>query len=207
MGMKGGAGADSRVRVRIFAYLRANGFSVTDANVIARKLVFAMVGKGPLPDAAATLAGAAVAKSPPGEANAAVLVEPKAEPFEFTGGSQGIEVGMGMSRSVDGGYPKAGGPRHGWVIDGGKNRGKSVDGGNLKAGGPRHGFTVDGGANRGAGGGYKGPVTGAGAQANFAIIEPIMTRREVQARMSTVLARGQVQSLAAEVNRKLPSPR
>ena len=186
-GVGGSKGADPQVRVRIFAYLRTNGLATVEANVVARKLVFAMVGKGTLPECAATLAGAAVARVIPGETKSAGLLEPRAEPYEFGGASAARPIGggrlPGRPGSVGGLPGKMGGIR---------SLGKVGGGGGGFTGRP--------------GGGHRGPIAGAGAATDFAIIEPIMSRREVQVQMTTVLDRGQIQSLAAEVNRSLQLP-
>jgi len=189
MRMRSRRSADPQVRVRIFAYLKANGLSVGEANSVARKLVFAMVGNGALPASAAKLAGAAVSKPPPGEAAAGVLVEPTAERYEDSGPSAGKPGAKPVGRPVGGrAFGSPGRP-------GGVGR-------------PSHGFGRPSGGGFGGrpGGGHRGPITGPGAGTDFAIIEPVMFRREVQAQMSTVLGRGQVRALAAEVARSLKLP-
>jgi len=164
----GSKGTDPQVRVRIFAYLRTNGLATVEANVVARKLVFAMVGKGALPECTATLAGAAVARVIPGETKSAGFLEPKAEPYEFGGTSAARPIGGGALPGRPG----------------------SVGGLPGKIGGVRSLGKVGGGFSGRPGGGHRGPIAGAGAATDFAIIEPIMSRREVPRRRTRPSAAG-----------------
>lgn len=172
-----GGKADKRVRLRVFSYLRQAGIDVSQANRAASKVVGAMCGSGALPECVVTLAGAAVTADPKldgmNERNAALL-EPKAEPYEVGGGSL------------------AKGPQPGMI--GGKSLAKGPQPGRI-AGGARGGF------GKPSVGGYKTPAVNQGATTNFAIIEPIMERREVQQMMGKVLSRGQIQNLVGEVLR------
>jgi hypothetical protein len=184
-----GGKADKRVRVRVFSYLRQAGIDVSQANRAASKVVGAMVGSGKLPECVVTLAGAAVTADPKLDGmneRDAVLVEPKAEPYEVGGGS----LAKGPQPGMIGGKSLAKGPVPGRI--GGR--------GSLRPGAEIGGLDSERGA-KSMRGGYKTPAGNQGSTTNFAIIEPIMERREVQGMMGTVLSRGQIQTLVGEVMR------
>ena len=67
-----------------------------------------------------------------------------------------------------------------------------------------HGRRVGGTAKPGlARPSFSGALPGAGSMTNFAIIEPVTTRREVQANIGSALSRGQIQTLVGEIQRAI----
>jgi len=169
--------ADGRVRLRIFTYLLRNGLPVNNANRVASKLVGAMVGDGELHQEAIELAAAAISKEPVGEKTAFGLLEPKAEPFEaWPARSAGSGLSAG-GKTMRGRFGGSGLPR----IQG-----------RLKSKTPGNTFTK------------RRTARSAGSGTDFAIIEPITHRREIQDMMGTSLTMNQVQNAAIHVDQMMP---
>ena len=77
--------ADIRFRLRVFSYLKTNGQSTMRANQIAHKVTTAMVSPGILSLAAKKIAAAAISAPSNYDIKYLGLLEPKAEPFEYSG--------------------------------------------------------------------------------------------------------------------------
>ncbi len=175
-----GRRADSRVRIRIFAHLKEAGLTTPAANRLACRVVRAMVKSGPMPHMAVKLAGLALGKTPQHEKGAAVLIEPTAMDNEFD--------------SV-----KTSGP--------GTARGPGGSGARPRPGRPGHMSARRGPASaRGFGAhptGTPGIRLPPGGAIDFAIIEPIMYRREIQGWIGRGFSRSQFKQLAADADRAL----
>ena len=167
--------ADPKVRLRIFNYLRTSGIEIGMANTVASRCVGAMVQPGQLPESIVSIASAAISPNP----NLDHIDEVKSlallEPR-----AEPFEAWPCRTAQKGAARPSIGGKLSGM------STGATAP--TRKFGSPSTGSF--------------GAQIGGGGTTDYAIIEPIISRREISSQKGLKLSRMQLQGFVGALSRR-----